>query len=158
MIEYPNSNIIHSDVDTIWFEDPRPHFIGNYDFFGQLDGVIDGRPYLSGYVPYFCTGFLALRNTKLTLKLIRTWSLDMKNNENDVEQVKFNALVNKLHINGRVLPMATFPCGTLYFQQMPQSYRNKAIIVHNNFVFGIPAKAKVCLVFNQLIVSIYKRR
>ena len=62
-------NVLYSDIDTVWLQDPRPYFKGDYDFFAQLDGVIDGDSYVKGYLPYFCTGFLAMRNTPGTIQV-----------------------------------------------------------------------------------------
>ena len=43
LLEKYNS-IIYTDVDTIWLKDPRPFLIGKYDFWGQIDGLIHGKP------------------------------------------------------------------------------------------------------------------
>ena len=40
------NHIIYTDVDTIWFKDPRPFFTGNYDFWGQIDGLIHRKPFI----------------------------------------------------------------------------------------------------------------
>ena len=37
--------LIYTDIDTVWLKDPRTYFIGDYDFWGQIDGVLDGKPY-----------------------------------------------------------------------------------------------------------------
>ena len=46
--KYPR--IIFTDIDTIWFIDPRPYLTGDYDFWAQIDGIIDGKPYFSGFI------------------------------------------------------------------------------------------------------------
>ena len=33
-------NVIYTDVDTVWLQDPRPFFIGDYDFWAQIDGLL----------------------------------------------------------------------------------------------------------------------
>ena len=38
------TNIIYTDIDTIWLRDPRPFFNENYDFWAPIDGVLHGRP------------------------------------------------------------------------------------------------------------------
>ena len=40
-----HTKLIYTDVDTVWFKDPRPYLVGNYDFWGQIDGILDGKPY-----------------------------------------------------------------------------------------------------------------
>ena len=54
MKKYPK--IIYSDVDTVWKQDPRPFLKGDFDFWAQIDGVLEGQPYFDGYIPYICTG------------------------------------------------------------------------------------------------------
>ena len=65
--------IIYSDIDTVWLKDPRPYFKGSVDFWAQIDGVIDGKPYFKGFIPYICTGFLAIKNTKASIQLLKNW-------------------------------------------------------------------------------------
>ena len=52
--KYPK--VIYTDIDTIWKQDPRPYFKGDYDFWAQIDGVIEGQPYFIGVIPFLCTG------------------------------------------------------------------------------------------------------
>ena len=37
--------IIYTDIDTVWQADPRLYFKGDFDFWGQIDGVLNGLPY-----------------------------------------------------------------------------------------------------------------
>ena len=37
--------LIYTDIDTVWLEDPRPYLEGNFDFWGQIDGLLHGKPY-----------------------------------------------------------------------------------------------------------------
>ena len=138
-------NVLYSDIDTVWLQDPRPYLKGDYDFFAQLDGVIDGDSYVKGYLPYFCTGFLAMRNTPGTIQLLKNWIFELEK-ELRQDQTLFNMQVHKLNTNGRPLPMTKFPCGMLYFEEMPESVQNEVVIVHNNFVIGIPKKIQVRLI------------
>ena len=143
MKEHPN--IIHSDVDALWLQDPRPYFEGNGDFFAQLDGVIEGAPYFQGYLPYFCTGFLAIRKTKSIVDLLNAWKTELEIQVTGSDQVLFNSLVHKLNIDGKPLPMTKFACGTLYFEQMPEKFQKQVVVVHNNFVQGLQFKVKVSI-------------
>ena len=52
--KYPK--IIYTDIDTIWKQDPRPYFKGDYDFQAQIDGLIEAQPYFVGVIPLVCTG------------------------------------------------------------------------------------------------------
>ena len=69
-----HKQIIYTDIDAIWMKDPRPYIKGNdFDFWAQIDGVIDGSPYFDGYIPFICTGFLALKSTFKTLQMLEQW-------------------------------------------------------------------------------------
>ena len=37
--------IIYTDIDTVWLKDPRRFLLGDYDFWGQLDGILSGKPF-----------------------------------------------------------------------------------------------------------------
>ena len=137
--KYPN--IIYTDVDTVWLKDPRPYFVGDFDFWGQLDGVIDGTPYFHGFIPHFCTGFMALRSTVGTLNLLNDWHSEL-DEEIRQDQIIFNKEAFEASTNGRVLPMTEFPCGILYFKEMSDEVREKVVIVHNNFISGIDKKVQ----------------
>ena len=34
------SQIIYTDIDTVWMKDPRPYFKGKFDYWGQIDGIL----------------------------------------------------------------------------------------------------------------------
>ena len=79
-------NIIYSDIDTVWLQDPRPYFVGNFDLWVQLDGVMTAHPIASGYLPYFCTGFMAIRNTTLSVKLLQEWIRELNEFKDPLKQ------------------------------------------------------------------------
>ena len=83
-----HSNLIYADIDAIWLEDPTSYLVGDYDFWAQLDGVMHAKPYAKGFLPYFCTGFLAMKNTTSSLNILREWMKELeisksKSNEKD---------------------------------------------------------------------------
>ena len=140
-----HSNIIYTDVDTIWLQDPRPYFNGNFDIFAQLDGIIDGVPYFEGYLPYFCSGFVAFRKTENAADLLQKWISDRKHENFEADQVSFNKVVQMLKVRAKPLPMTKFSCGMIYFDQMSQCMKNNAVMVHNNYISGIRNKIKVSI-------------
>ena len=79
------------------------------------------------------------------LQLLKSWIFELEK-ELRQDQTLFNMQVHKLNTNGRPLPMTKFPCGMLYFEEMPESVQNEVVIVHNNFVIGIPKKIQVRLI------------
>ena len=130
--------IIYSDIDTIWKKDPRPYFKGGqFDFWAQIDGVIEGSPYFKGFIPFICTGFLALRSTPITLKLLQKWqnvtaaNPILHQDQNVIQRIAF-----ELDANYAVLPMELFPSGRLYFETMSNQDREKIVVLHNNFIVG----------------------
>ena len=129
--------IIYSDIDTVWLKDPRPYLIGDYDFWAQIDGVLEAKPYVKGFMPYFCTGLLALNGTETTLNLMKKWQAYTENNhELTKNQVTFQRAAFELSANARVLPSRYFPSGRIYFEMMGQKLRSEIVIVHNNFIVG----------------------
>lgn len=148
MKKYKYKNIIYSDIDTIWLKDPRTFLKGNYDFWAQLDGLIDGIPYFEGFIPYICTGFLALQSTKKTLKILRLWRqvTEIINNKSRVNQADFQRIVFEQSANFGVLPLRYFPNGETYFEQMSELLRKDVVFIHNNYIIG---KAKKIQRFQQ---------
>ena len=131
------NNIIYSDIDTIWIGDPRPYFKGHaIDFWAQIDGVIEGSPYFQGYVPFICTGFLALKSTRKTLKMLKKWQQAVSNDRHDQEQNLLQKIAFELSMNFGVLPVRNFPYGLMYFNAMGNKQRSDVVILHNNYVFG----------------------
>lgn len=147
--------IIYSDIDIIWKSDPRPYFKGNFDFWAQLGGVIDGSPYLGGYLPYICTGFFALQRTKKTKKMISKWIKEMSQNPTiKQDQNVFQTVVFDLSKDFCVLPMKYFPCGNTYFEHMSDKLQKEVVIVHNNFIIGKEKKIKRFKDFNLCTLNV----
>ena len=133
-----HEKIIYSDIDTVWMGDPRPYFKGNgIDFWAQIDGVIDGSPYIKGYVPFICTGFLALKRTSKTLDMLQQWQeITSRNKLLDQEQNMLQKIAFESAINFGVLPIRHFPYGLVYFNAMRKEDRSRVVVLHNNYVFG----------------------
>jgi len=66
-----NENIIYTDVDTVWLEDPRPYFSSDHDLWLSLDFEPDDfDPALLSFFE-FCTGFMALLPTNGTMSILQ---------------------------------------------------------------------------------------
>ena len=130
--------IIFSDIDTVWMGDPRPYFKNDrFDFWAQIDGVIEGSPYFKGFIPFICTGFLALKSTSKTLEMLTRWKeITSENKMFEQEQNMLQKIAFDLGVNFGVLPIRHFPYGLIYFNAMKRNERNDVVIVHNNYVFG----------------------
>ena len=81
---YPN--IIYSDIDTVWLQDPTPYFVGDFDLWVQLDGVMTAKSIAKGYLPYFCTGFIAIRNTTASVTLLQEWIRELNEFKDPLKQ------------------------------------------------------------------------
>ena len=179
---YPK--IIYSDVDTVWKQDPRPFLKGDFDFWAQIDGVLEGQPYFYGYVPYICTGtnycyilkgysllfldvsdilnpiitfsgFLAMKSNAVNMNLMEKWHQETsKNIKENQDQRAFNKVVFEMNINFRVLPMKYFIPGYTYFEIMSDQTRKEAVFIHNNFLTGKDDKMKRFRWFNFLAPSL----
>ena len=149
---YPN--IIYSDIDTIWKEDPRPYFKGDFDFWAQIDGLISGRPYFKGYIPFICTGFLALQSTANNFKLLKKWHSEISRNPSrEQDQNIFQRIVFNFSINFGVLPIRYFPPGRTYFDMMSNESRKDVVLIHNNFIAGKVAQS--CFSLNISFIQEY---
>lgn len=133
-----HKNIIFSDIDAIWMKDPRPYFKGKeFDFWAQIDGVIEGSPYFHGYIPFICSGFLALKSTSKTLKMLQQWqNLTAMDRLHNQEQNTLQKVAFELGVNFGVLPVKHFPYGLIYFNAMQKKDRKDVVLLHNNYVFG----------------------
>ena len=148
--KYPK--IIYTDIDTVWLKDPRQFLKGNHDFWAQLDGVLDGTPYVQGFIPFFCTGFLALNKTQKTMTLLKKWNTEVTINGKLSSQVKnqplFQKVVFEISADGRVLPTKYFPSGRQYFEVMTDEERKDVNVIHNNFVAGKENKIERFIAFD----------
>ena len=130
-------NVIYSDIDTIWMKDPRPYFKGNLDFWAQIDGVIEGSPYFDGYIPYICTGFIAIRSTKKSMKMLKNWHSKTKIQRQFFQDQDLLQIIAFEHsVNFGVLPLKNFPTGEIYFDKMPKENWENVVVVHNNYAVG----------------------
>ena len=89
-----------------------------------------------GYLPYFCTGFLALKASYRTNKLLKKWNEIYGKDQNDGNQRSFQKAVIVSKAKGKALPLQYFPSGMIFFEQMPRSLREKVVVIHNNFIVG----------------------
>ena len=115
-------NVIYSDVDTIWFKDPRLFFMGDYDMWGAVDNE---SPI------YYCAGFVAFKSSPLSEDLLEKWKSSLETP--DLNQFKFNSLVKKIAIRHKPLPRKEFPGGHMYFIKR---MRTNVVVLHNNDIIG----------------------
>jgi len=134
-------HVIYTDVDTVWLEDPRVHFTGDYDLWMPLDEEIPTT---------FCTGFMALLPTRNTIETLQAWDLELANNP-QLNQPLFNRLIKQNLANVGRLDRQLFPSGDLYFGEEgvrseeplwgSSDFRifhrhTQVVWVHNNWIVG----------------------
>ncbi len=132
-------NVIYTDVDTVWLEDPRPYFNGDHDFWITLDHKPGDRwP--------FCTGFMALLPTNGTQSILLVWESELVKKPH-MNQPVFNDLIKKfkMKLSIGMFDRVLFPSGDIYFgesglvAQSPDVNANQpdhSVVVHNNFING----------------------
>jgi hypothetical protein len=130
------SNIIFSDIDTVWLKSPEPYFTGDFDIWMQLDKK-----------GYFCPGFFAVKSSYNTISFFKNLTQGLKLKAQP-DQPYINEIIPKSNIRVAALPVYQFPSGREYFRQFSQENRTKAVIVHNNWIKGHAAKRARFLKFN----------
>lgn len=82
--------------------------------------------------PYYCTGFMAFRDTPNSRNLVKLWAVALGKNP-QLNQPVFNQIVLKNTLKAKPLSRVSFPSGNFYFDQHKQA---GVTIVHNNFIQG----------------------
>ena len=123
--KYPN--VIYTDVDTVWLDDPRPYLRGDFDLWAQLDAK-----------EYYCTGFMAFRRSPKVLQFLDLWAEHLSKKP-QLNQPLFNKELQSVRIRHAGLPRKEFPSGDLYFDR---GQRQGVVVVHNNFIVGKDKKVQ----------------
>jgi rhamnogalacturonan II specific xylosyltransferase len=121
-------NILYSDIDMVWLQNPFPYFTGDFDMWIELDSINN-----------YCTGLMAIKSNRNCLRFIKTWqnSLLLKQ---EIDQTAFNRVVKIATINISILDNRIFPTGRQYFGTFTDKQRALAVVVHNNWIVGKKAK------------------
>ena len=136
-----NKNVLVCDVDTVWLQNPFPHFIGNFDIWAQHDS------------DEFCTGFLAIKCNHRTIQLMKDWQDYMHDIIIKIwplgdDQFIFNRLdLSGLCIHG--LSLNAFPQGYDFFCAPPNDKRfDEVVVFHNNRIVGHDKKRDLFIKYN----------
>jgi rhamnogalacturonan II specific xylosyltransferase len=129
-------NILYTDTDIVWLKNPFDYIKGDYDIWLQVDAETH-----NGFTPYYCTGFFAIMSNDATIDMINKWKTALEG-EPTTNQPVFNKVLHKesLSIRHLDLPRVEFPNGRDYFELFSQVYKDKVVVVHNNFVIGYEEK------------------
>jgi rhamnogalacturonan II specific xylosyltransferase len=117
-------DIIYTDVDTIWLQNPIPFLTGEYDI------------WMPQYGSHFCTGFIAINCTKASKSMMVDWEAELSR----VLQINQKGFTTVLRQNPyiRIKPLNCdeFPNGHMYFDWFSNQKRERTIVVHNNRITG----------------------
>ncbi|XP_022084582.1 UDP-D-xylose:L-fucose alpha-1,3-D-xylosyltransferase 3-like, partial [Acanthaster planci] len=125
-------DVLFSDVDTVWLNDPFPYFQGDFHVAVEED---QHKPYVA-----YCAGFVFFRAAEKTREFVREWLRRLHRSKTKIsDQVLMNEMLTKNQIPGlrtMVLPSEIFPNGKLFFMTpgWRQLHRQSAAVVHNNWI------------------------
>jgi hypothetical protein len=146
-------NVIYSDVDTVWRSSPLPFLPGGRYASGKLAKVdlailVDDDEHI-GLSPYYCTGFMAVRPNKRTIRFMSDWEARLLQ-EPQLNQPVFNKVLHdrKTNVVHQPLPKDKFPSGFQYFNKYTARQIESAVVVHNNYIEGHDAKKERFIEFH----------
>ena len=130
-------NVIYTDVDTVWRLNPLPYLSALSD---RADAVLEvDTEKFDGVSPYYCTGFMAFVSNSRTIALMSAWENALQTPQ--LNQPIFNRILHKRsYVSHQPLPNIEFPSGQMYFSKMNPSQRQRAVVVHNNYIQGTENK------------------
>ena len=106
-----HDRVLYADLDTVWLRDPTPFLIDDFDLAG---GLIARR----NNITYYSTGFLAVRNSSASRKVLSDWHhrYDVltgrpRSDEHTMNEELLNQGEKLTHVS---LPCAHFPTGEQY--------------------------------------------
>jgi Nucleotide-diphospho-sugar transferase/Polysaccharide biosynthesis len=130
-------NVIYTDVDTVWRSSPIPYLAATskgVDIVASVNGID-----VMGYSPYYSVGFMAMVSNNQTVELMTNWEERIK--EAATVNQHFNAALYQTALKHQPLLWSEFPNGQVYFEQYTRdAQRDRAVVVHNDFVMGFDVK------------------
>lgn len=119
----PGMNVIYTDIDTVWLQDPTPYFIGPFNMWLNMDSE-----------SVICTGFIAMKYHISVVRFLSRWKHSLT--QPKLNQPAFNKIFRKSNIAYSKLSRKRFPSGNLYFGKNRQEWRENVVVVHNNYIKG----------------------
>ena len=102
--------VLYTDIDTVWLKDPTAFLREEFDIAASLDDWKDNRP-------YYCTGFLAIKDTAATRELLKKWN-QVLTTRPQLNQPAFNRAIIEQGPNILQLPLSRthFPIWKFVFR------------------------------------------
>ena len=134
-----NHDVLFSDVDTVWLEDPFQYFTGDFDMFIQED---QPAPKL-----VHCAGFAFYRSTQNTINFVKQWIRRLEiNKHKKPDQMVLNIMLRekviRKHFKVKILDPKKFVSGRVYFDaEWRKNHTDvKPVFLHNNWIIGHDVK------------------
>lgn len=119
------TNILYTDVDTVWLESPFKYFTGKCDMWIQMEDE-----------SIYSTGFMAISSNKNTLNFMHRWRKVLKTKLQDDRPV-FNVLFKYMDIHPCPLNEKKFASGPTYKTLSVSERRNAAVVHNTNFELAL---------------------
>ena len=138
-------NVLFSDVDTYWFENPFAYFEQGYeyDIYSQADHLPPGFLVL-------CSGFTYFKASQKTLKFVQIWisrlasTYPLRRDQLVFNEVISQEMKRRRGVKVKVLDPKKFVSGRYYFDEdwRSQNPDVKPVVLHNNWVIGHDVKVE----------------
>ena len=130
-------DVLFSDVDTVWLQNPLPHFPEGFDVHFERDIYDDAKK-----PDMICAGFVYYSATNATINLIRQWMIRIKTKPDIPDQQLLNQLIRNKNIRRTLkinfLDQGKFPNGNDFFNEdwRLKNAHIQTVVVHNNWIKG----------------------
>ncbi|XP_071826146.1 uncharacterized protein [Apostichopus japonicus] len=124
-----NINVLFSDVDTIWLDNPLPYLAGEYDVILQEDNPYPELTY--------SVGFIYFKATDISKMFVNQWMEQVaKYRDLKPDQKVLNVeLESAVHLKKKILDTELFPNGKNFFERTwRMKHRIRPVVIHNNWV------------------------
>lgn len=129
-------NVLFSDVDTIWLENPFPYLEGNYDVILQEDQPAPEVVY--------CAGFIYFKATELSKVFMDNWMQHMakyRNMKPDQKILNLELAKRSGFLRTKILNVELFPNGKNFFdRKWRMKHKMRPVVIHNNWVETLEEK------------------
>ncbi|XP_022089110.1 UDP-D-xylose:L-fucose alpha-1,3-D-xylosyltransferase-like [Acanthaster planci] len=133
-------DVLFTDVDTFWFQDPFPDFRGNFDIAMRQEAPP------SSLTPVFCNGFGYYRATENTLAVVREWvRLMSTTHKKTMDKDVLNLVIKnrKPAVRMKSLDSVKYPDGRVFRDKgWVKKRANTTVVLHLSSVFGHNSKLK----------------
>ena len=153
--ENPSADIVYTDVDVIWLNNPIPELLKMKNVFPDMSIAIQNNSFSPDNIG-LCMGFVFFVNSKSTMKIVEMCESEHMAMYDHNPRVGDDAVITHLYISSKlesqvkILSQATFPTGNLVAlagrnRIFPGISNPPLYIFHANYVVG--EKKKILLMF-----------